>query len=56
MAALFLLDQINKHRTPLNSERDNMNVLLSGHYALEKSSWKVLNTKCHSYYKIRYKL
>lgn len=41
IAAPFLLDQINKHRTPLSSERDNMSVLLSGHYALEMSSWKV---------------
>jgi hypothetical protein len=38
MAALILLDQINKHHTLLSFERENFSFLLLGHYSLEKSS------------------
>lgn len=38
----FLLDQMNKHHTPLSFERDNnMSSLPSSHYTLEISSSKV---------------
>lgn len=48
MAALILLDQINKHHILLSSERDNISSLISGHSTLGINSWKVYelrNTK-----------
>lgn len=56
MAALFLLDQINKHHTSLSSERDSMSFLLSDHYTLEMSSCKYMNKSAIFINKIKYKL